>query len=999
MLYLLFFLSGISGLIYQVVWVRVFGNVFGNTIYSASLIVAVFMLGLGAGSYLAGRWADRRYATEPSTPLRFYGYFELVIAAMGAAIALVLPHLDRLSVLVTSYQVDANGWHVLTPGSYAARVAIALTLLTPITLLMGATLTLLIRYLVRSEVEVESRRIAVLYAVNTAGAAAGCFLTDFALVPAWGLLKTQVLAVGLNAIAGIGAIVLVRLKADPTATKRPDAGRGRGRKSVQASIRRGAAGGVRLQADLPLVAIALALSGFAGLGMEILWFRHFSIMLGAFRAVFSLLLTVILVGIGAGSLAAAALQRHVRSAGAALIGIQSLFIAFTLAGMWSSDSSVIDRTVSDALRTFGAATAIDQLASPGAFNELWFNLRPMLLEVAVPALLIGFSFPLANAVIQHAEQSVGRRAGALYLANTAGAVGGSLVAGFVLLPRFGLQTSTTVLMLVAAAGLVPLCQVVRLKPDPTGDPRRIQAGTGRETMGSPSAAASIRPASSVGSAFRRTFRPESSVGSGFSRTFWVGPIIATASLVAWLLLPSDFIRARALPTPERNERVLSQSEGVNEIVTITETSGKGRRLMTNGHAMSATWPLSQRYMRALAHVPLLMIDAPTRALVIGFGVGNTTAAATLHPSIQEVEVADLSRNVLDHASWFSATNGDIIHERRVSVFVNDGRHHLLMGGSPYDLIALEPPPIGYAGVAALYSKEFYALAKTRLKPNGYVSQWLPAYQVPTATALSMIKSFVDVFPQSVLLSGAQADLILIGGNDRIEVDPNRLFTALSQRPAVRADLAKVDLGTPREIVGMFVGSSTTLAEATRDATPVTDDRPVQEFGVRSLLNLGESVPGSVVDLTRVAEWCPKCFENGMPVRVVEGLDLYLALLGHAYGASPEEGARIRTAADNGRRVVGSAYLGAVVPETSEVHNDLGIAYAERGLLEAAIAEFRRALELDPDSADTHWHLGAALAERGALDEAELHLRTSVERDPTNVDARHDLESVVALRRK
>jgi tetratricopeptide (TPR) repeat protein len=198
---------------------------------------------------------------------------------------------------------------------------------------------------------------------------------------------------------------------------------------------------------------------------------------------------------------------------------------------------------------------------------------------------------------------------------------------------------------------------------------------------------------------------------------------------------------------------------------------------------------------------------------------------------------------------------------------------------------------------------------------------------------------------------------------------------------------------------MFVGSSTTLANATRDAIPVTDDRPVQEFGVRSLLNLGESVPGSVVDLSRVGEWCPKCFDNGTPVRVVEGLDLYLALLSRAYGASPEEGARIRAAADNGRRVAGSTYLGAVVPETAGVHNDLGIAYAGRGLVDAAIAEFRRALELDPDSAQTHWHLGAALAEQGALEEAETHLRASVQRDPTNVDAIHDLESVNALRRK
>jgi len=980
LLYLLFFLSGISGLIYQVVWVRVFGNVFGNTVYSASLIVAVFMMGLGAGSYVAGRWADRRYATAPSFPLLAYGYFELAIAAIGGAIALALPHLDRVSVLATSYRVDANGWYVLTAGSYAARVAIALTLLTPITLLMGGTLTLLIRYLVRAEVEFEARRIALLYAVNTAGAAAGCFLTDFALVPAWGLLKTQMLAMSLNAIAGIGAILLVRLNADPAVARRPAAGGARTRrKSSPASIRQGAAsgvrsqtdhsntvGGVRLQPDLPLIASALALSGFAGLGMEILWFRHFSIMLGAFRAVFALLLTVILVGIGAGSLIAAPLQRRVKDSGSLLIAIQSLFIVFTFAGMWGADSTAIDRVVSDALRAFGSAATTDQLASPSTLSELWFNLRPMLLEVGVPALFMGFGFPLANALIQRAEQSVGRRAGVLYLANTAGAVAGSLVAGFVLLPRFGLQTSTTVLMLAAAAGLVPLYLAVR-------------------------AAGSRLPA--TGAAGNR----ESVVGS---RVRIGATVVAAAALGAWLTLPSDFIRARALPQPGANERVLNQSEGINEIITITETTGKGRRLMTNGHAMSATWPLSQRYMRALAHVPLLMVDNPTRALVIGFGVGNTTQAATLHPSIQRVEVADLSRNVLNHASWFEATNGNVLRDPRVTVYLNDGRHHLLMQPpASYDLIALEPPPIGYAGVASLYSREFYQLARTRLRPDGFVSQWLPAYQVPTTTTLSMIRSFVDVFPQSVLLSGAQADLILIGANNRIEVDPNQLFAALSQRAAVRADLARVDLGTPREIVGMFVGSSTTLANATRDVVAVTDDRPMQEFGVRSLLNLGESVPGSVVNLGAVAEWCPRCFDNGDPVRVVEGLDLYLALLNSAYAATPEEGARIRAAADNGRRMAGSAYLGAVVPETADVHNDLGIAYASRGLIEQAIAEFRQSLQIDPDSARTLWHLGSALASKGELEEAARFLSRSVQRDPSNKDAQHDLETVMALQRQ
>jgi tetratricopeptide (TPR) repeat protein len=216
---------------------------------------------------------------------------------------------------------------------------------------------------------------------------------------------------------------------------------------------------------------------------------------------------------------------------------------------------------------------------------------------------------------------------------------------------------------------------------------------------------------------------------------------------------------------------------------------------------------------------------------------------------------------------------------------------------------------------------------------------------------------------------------------------------------VRADLARLDLGTPREIVGMFVGSAKTLAKATRGAVPVTDDRPVQEFGVRSLLNLGESVPGSVVDLAASAEWCPKCFENGVPIRLVEGLDLYLALLNRAYAATPAESARIRAAADNGRRVAGSGYLGAVVPETADVHNDLGIAYASRGFIDEAIGEFRQSLTLQPDSAQTLWHLGAALASKGELEEAAGLLRSSVQRDPTNEDAQHDLDTVIALQRQ
>jgi tetratricopeptide (TPR) repeat protein len=361
-------------------------------------------------------------------------------------------------------------------------------------------------------------------------------------------------------------------------------------------------------------------------------------------------------------------------------------------------------------------------------------------------------------------------------------------------------------------------------------------------------------------------------------------------------------------------------------------------------------------------------------------------------------VADQSRDILGNAGYFRDVNRDVLADPRVHVYVNDGRHHLQMQpAASYDLITLEPPPIGYAGVAALYSTEFYALARTRLKPMGYLSQWLPAYQVPGATTLAMIRAFVDVFPHAVLISGAEADLLLLGTNDsRLEIDPGRLTAALARAPAAQADLRRLDLGSVREIVGTFVGSSQRLAEATRGSIPVSDDRPIQEYGVSSLLNLGEAVPGSIVDLSGWASWCPACFVNGQPVASAEGLDIYLALLGRAYAASHADVVRARALSEQRRRVIaGSGYLGAIVPESADVHNLLGIALASKGRIDDAISEFREALRLDPESAVTCWHLGAALASRGSRQEAIEFLRRSVQLDPNNPQARDDLESVLA----
>ena len=261
----------------------------------------------------------------------------------------------------------------------------------------------------------------------------------------------------------------------------------------------------------------------------------------------------------------------------------------------------------------------------------------MLLEVAHAGAADGVQLSARRTrVIQHAEQSVGRRAGVLYLANTVGAVAGQ--------PRRRLRAAAVARLADEHDGPDASPPGLRLVP--------LYLATIRSVRIRRSASPILIPAS-----------------------------IAVAALAAWLLLPVRLHqRARAAEAGTGTSACSIRAKASTRSSRSRRPSGKGRRLMTNGHAMSATWPLSQRYMRALAHVPLLMMRRPgSRASVIGFGVGNTTAAATLHPSMQRVEVADLSRNVLESRVLVQrAPTATCSAIRSVSVYVNDGRHHLLM---------------------------------------------------------------------------------------------------------------------------------------------------------------------------------------------------------------------------------------------------------------------------------------------------------------------------------
>ena len=350
--------------------------------------------------------------------------------------------------------------------------------------------------------------------------------------------------------------------------------------------------------------------------------------------------------------------------------------------------------------------------------------------------------------------------------------------------------------------------------------------------------------------------------------------------------------------------------------------------------------------------------------------------------------------------YFKDANGSVLSDRRVSVYVNDGRQHLRMQpAASYDLIALEPPFLSLAGTGALYSREFYALARTRLKPKGYLSQPLPIYQVSAGALLNMVRAFVDVFPQAVLLGGTGQELMLVGVNDsRLEVDPDQLTARLTQASAAQTDLQALNLSSARDVLGTFVASGQTLSSATRDVRAASDDRPMQEYAASSRLtaiHLG-GVPAALVDPGQVTAWCPRCYAGGAPVKAVEGLGAYIALLEPLYKWTlpPVEGPGSPADAQTQEIIRGSAYVRDLIAEHVARRNARGAALATDGRLDEAIEEFRNVLRLDPDSAQTHWNLGRALASRGQIPASVAELRRSVELDPNQGPPHYDLASTL-----
>jgi len=320
-------------------------------------------------------------------------------------------------------------------------------------------------------------------------------------------------------------------------------------------------------------------------------------------------------------------------------------------------------------------------------------------------------------------------------------------------------------------------------------------------------------------------RKRSWVFSGISAAAaaMITTVVASGPLAAGRVNPFENLTR---PYPP-GAKVLAYREGAESTVTVVEVGAHHRVLRINGFEAAGFRENAYIYMQLMADLPLLLHPNPQDALVISYGTGATAGAAARHP-LRALDLVDLDPAVFGMADHFAAVNRQVLRDPRARAIVNDGRNFLVVTNRRYDVITLEPMPPTFAGMVNLYSREFYTLARSRLRPGGIMCQWVPFQLMSLAESLEVLRTFHEVFPDSTLWIYAGTGFIIGKAGEGLIIDGTRLTAAL-KAPGVGEDLARGDLEDPLYLLNLLAWDRETLRAATTQAAVITDDHPSIEF--------------------------------------------------------------------------------------------------------------------------------------------------------------------------
>ncbi|MCS6816576.1 MAG: fused MFS/spermidine synthase [Blastocatellia bacterium] len=767
-------LSGFCGLVYEVVWMRALSLVFGNALLSTSFILAVFMGGLAIGSYGFGRWATLR--ARPSTLLRAYALMELGIGLWALALLGSRWWLEPLLIF---------GHRTLSPALFTTVKAIASAfLLLPPTALMGGTFPVLSAFFGRGRFAQLGREIGRLYAINTFGAAAGSFSSGFLLIPALGLSRTQLLAVALNilvAAIAFGCARTVSIEERHEALLsigcRPD--------GVFEGTRQRDVASESSLLHSPSLLLVFFFSGFAALLYEVAYTRVLALLLGPTVYAFGLMLTIFILGLALGSrlLAPWSDRWGERADGRAKL-TRLLASLYTLLGLSvTATLPILNRlplVVSEIVQIHAEHYARLQLIQGAIIAGL----------LLVPTMLSGAAFPVIVKLYLREERAIGRDTGGALAANTIGAVLGSLLTGLLLIPHLGTERTFWVGIL-------------------------INVGISAGLLLSLSPRASIRLSLVAG------------LLGLFFLLFALIPRWDVERLSAGLYKYAPYYADVDVEIIAHRGDLLFYKEGALATVAVRRV-GEEHQLSLDGKVDASDGGADMFTQKLLAHLPLLLADRPRRACVIGLGSGVTAGAALKHP-LERVDIVEISPEVVRAARFFEHVNDRVLDDSRARLILGDGRNHLLLAKESYDVIISEPSNPWMAGMSALFTREFFQLARARLTDRGLLCQWFHSYNMSLRDLQTLLRTFHAVFPRASLWMLNENDLLLIGAKDpTFDLDLTRLEQNF-HRATVREDLERLGISDLYAVLSLYVMRDDDLGRFAQGAPLHTDDHPVLEF--------------------------------------------------------------------------------------------------------------------------------------------------------------------------
>ena len=522
------------------------------------------------------------------------------------------------------------------------------------------------------------------------------------------------------------------------------------------------------------VVAAFTLSGVLSLALEVIWFRMLALHLRPTAYAFTIMLATVLTGISLGSYLVTPL---VRRRGHWLTTLAGLQLAIALVAVLS-------------LNTLPLAAPVQRWLAPvlrllGIGEYVWPLVATSLVAMLPTSLLLGAAFPLGLRLWVARGTDAGRRVSTFYALNVCGAIVGAVAGGFVLLPLLGTRGA-----LIAAASLALVSSLL----------------------------------------LARHVWPIWPNAAGFLSL--VGPIaFLMASLNA--VAPFDDLLRRVL----RTERLLWLEEGVQTTASVHRRPGDPvpmRAMYLDGMHQADDSARTAFTRHVIGALPMMLHQQPRRVLVIGLGGGATAGAAARFPGAQ-VDVVELSGEVVRGSAFFGEINFDVLTRPQVRLRVDDGRNYLLTTREKYDVVTADIIHPMHAGSTTVYSREYFELVRRALAPGGVVMQWIAPRSAFEFKLL--MRTFLDVFPHTTLWG----DGSLMAGR----VEPLRFSARRHDErradPAFRA-LFDWDLDTMRT---QYVAGPDTLRAFVGDGPLLTDDRPIIEY----FLSLPDPNPDA--DLTGV----------------------------------------------------------------------------------------------------------------------------------------------------